>query len=327
MPWKASLGDNVIDLRALASSDRVAMHEERPPFLCPGCAGPMTLRAHDASVDLDPARFRYFIDQRGPFVAFAHYPGVAERCKALGFHGDESFAHLGLKQSLCEAAQAKGWWPEVEVYHQLPSGERCRADVVITREDQKTRVLEAQIAPLGPDEAVRRSQVYREAFGNVLWTHTKQRPWSRRLPSLRVDGDDQDTVIGGMYADAGCVELAPPAPLFDVVGMVLPPGNDLTWIWVADDYGGFVRLGGARPPQRRRRPTRRAADTETRIAGSHVRECVTEPATELPTDDSRSGDIRYFAPDGTPWCRFEKGTSCVNGGRCLNLNHRSRRVD
>ena len=325
MPWKATLGSAIVDLREVTSTDRVAMHQERPSFRCPGCDGPMSLRAHDPSLDVDPLRFRYFVDKRGPFVAFAHHPGAAEQCKALGFHGDESFAHLGLKQSLCEAAQAKGWWPEVEVYHQLPSGERCRADVVITREDQKTRVLEAQIAPLGPDEAIRRSQVYREAFGNVLWTHTKQRPWSRRLPSLRVDSDDQDTVIGGVYADPGCVQVAPVASLFDVVGMVLPPANDLTWIWVADDYGGFVRLGGARPPHRRRRPTRRAADTDTKIAGSHVRECATEPIEPLTPSDPRVGDARYFAPDGTPWCRFEKGSTCRNGDRCLNLNHRRSR--
>lgn len=47
---------------------------------------------------------------------------------------------------------------------------------------------------------------------------------------------------------------------------------------------------------------------------------ITTP--DLTPDDDRNGDPSYFAPDGNPWCRFGAGSRCLNGDRCLNLNHR-----
>lgn len=274
MPWTSLLGTDVIDLRHQRSTDRVAMHAERPPFLCRGCGGPMHLRYYDQSTERDPDRFCYFTDKTGPFLAFVHNPGEAERCRALGFHTDESAEHLGMKHLLCEAATSKGWSAETEVHHELTDGRRCRADVVIHRAGLPSRVLEAQRSPLGTDEAARRTQLYQTAFGDVLWTHTKQRPWSRRLKSLRVDEDDISLVIGGVYKDQGCHDRIDDAPLVDVVGQILPPADDLYWVWAAEDFGGFVPRSmtprTVRNSQHQRLPR---AGSGRPAAGTAVQEC------------------------------------------------------
>jgi hypothetical protein len=288
MPWTALLDSKVTDLRDVTSSDRVAMHEDRPPWRCRGCGGPMHMRYYDQSNDIDPIRFRYFIDKSGPFIGFAHNPGEAERCQALGFHTDESAEHLEMKQLLCEAATAKGWDPETEVHHTLDDGTSCRADVVISRAGETSRVLEAQRSPLGPDEAVRRSQLYRKAFGPVLWTHTRQRPWARRLPSLRVDEENIGTVIDGVYVDQAGREAIPPTDLVGVLPRILPPDRELTWVFVAEDFGFFYPLGGP-PPKSRKRRRRREPSPETTPAGSSVRECAigAEPVVALVKAEER----------------------------------------
>lgn len=273
MPWTACLGDKVIDLRDITSSDRVAMHDDRPPLRCRGCSGPMHMRYYDPTTDIDPIRFRFFVDRTGPFVAFVHNPGEAERCRAMGFHTDESAEHLEMKHLLSQAAASKGWTPEIEVRHTLDDGSICQADVVITRQGETTRVLEAQRSPLGPDEAIRRSELYRQAFGPVLWTHTRQRPWSRRLPSLRVDDDELDLVIGGVYTDQAGRDAIRPTGLADVLPRILPPERELTWVWLADDFGFFYPLGGPPPKRRKRHHRRRESSPEIAPAGSHVREC------------------------------------------------------
>lgn len=322
MPWTASLDGRIIDLRDERSGDRVAMHDDRSiPWTCRGCGGPMHLRYYDQGTDRDPTRFRYFTDRTGPFLAFVHNAGEAERCRALGFHTDESIGHLDLKHKLACHAQTKGWTAETEVYHELPDGKRCRADVVITHPTEPTRVLEAQLSPLGTEKAIERTHTYRAAFGRTLWTHTKQRPWSRRLPSLRVDDEDLDTVVGGIYLDQGCVEPARPHDLGDALAVVLPPDQEMHWVFPGgDEWGGFTRLGSpGRPGRRRTRRTARA-DPAARPAGAAVREC---PALdELEATDNRLSDPRYVAPDGSPWCHYGGGVVCLNGPRCLNRNHR-----
>lgn len=315
MPWTALLDNKVIDLRSVASTDRIAMHEDRTiPWLCQGCRGKTHLRRSDTIHAL-----AVYTDKLGPFVTFVHNPGEAERCRDLGFHTDESVEHDLLKHELATGAEQVGWTTEIE-----KTGNGCRADVVATR-DGRSRVLEAQISPLNVDDALRRSDLYRKAFGDPTWTHTRRRQWSTRIPSLQTDEDDLHTVVAGVYLDQGGYEAAPPAPVTETIGRVLT--GEIDWVFL-EDFGYFVNKATVwKYPQRRprRRPKATGNTDAPKIAGRYVQECQRPPADPAPVDsDPQRGplDPELYAPDGTPWCNFKGGIYCANGDRCLNRNHR-----
>jgi hypothetical protein len=45
--------------------------------------------------------------------------------------------------------------------------------------------------------------------------------------------------------------------------------------------------------------------------------------TEISIDpEIENIDSDLYGPDGTPWCRFGRDFTCLNGSRCLNPNHR-----
>lgn len=253
--WTALLGSETLDLRKFTAADRIELWSDRSaPLQCRGCKGGVLTR-------------RLTQDETDPFIVFAHQAGEAEKCHALGYHCDESPAHDMLKHRLALAAESAGWSAEVEV-----PGDGCRADVVATSRNGRCRVLEAQISPLGTEDAGRRTGLYEREFGPVLWTHTRPRPWSHRYESMRVDDDTQEMVIGGVMLRTG--GDAPAAPVAEMVPKMLD--GRLTWIYFeGEDKGAWIdtSAGGAQ-----RRTGRRRGGVSYR--GEYVRECARTPEEE-----------------------------------------------
>ena len=248
--FTATLTGEIVDLRDIDLDESMKLHQDRAmPWQCRGCGGRVHMRTHrDEGEEL-------------ALITFAHHPGEAQKCREMGFHTDESPEHHRLKNSLYVAARSAGWDAELEV-----PGERCRADVVARRKGA-TRVLEAQVSPLSEREALDRSDRYFESFGQPTWTHTKARPWSRMVESLRV-ADDLTTVIDGVFLDQVGDLKAPPQPVADVIPDIL--SGTLRYIWQDTNRGtiGYFTPIGAPRGQVRKEPRQRR-----KIRGIYVSEC------------------------------------------------------
>ena len=247
--FTATLTGEVVDLRHVDLDESMKLHQDREmPWQCRGCGGRVHMRSHKAADEID-------------MVTFAHHPGEAEKCRALGFHTDESPEHHRLKDHLYRAARTAGWDAELEV-----PGERCRADVVASSRGV-TRVLEAQVSPLSEREALDRSDLYQRSFGQPTWTHTRARPWSRKVESLRV-ADDLTTVIDGVYLDQAGDQKADPSPVEDIIPDIL--SGRLRYVWFDTSSGviGYFTPIGAprvdRPKKKRKRH---------QVRGMYVAEC------------------------------------------------------
>ena len=234
--WTAQMGNEVIDLRKIDTGQRQRLHTDRRiPWACRGCGGRAHMRWNAGSDDR--TRLDAYDDKRGPFITFSHHPFEAEKCRAVGYHSDESFEHHSLKDILARSAEGAGWTAEIEV-----PGDRCKADVLVTR-NGASRVLEAQVSPLGVDEALRRHDLYTSEFGPTTWTHTRRRSWSVQLESLQVD-DALEQVVGGVYEDQAGDVLAPPTPIAMILPRVL--SGELRYVFVraaTADYGFFTPIG------------------------------------------------------------------------------------
>ena len=208
----------------VTAADKRGLHRGKPRVRCRGCSGPVHIRQLDDSDD--------------PFMIFAHNPGYAEECRALGYHTDESAQHHDLKSRLAAAARMAGWKTEYEVY-----AEGCRADVVATHPtNQRRRVLEAQISPLNSRDANDRTERYIGSFGGrVTWTHRGHRSWANRSPdveALRVDDQELKTVIVGVAVDQAGTN-APPTAIDTVIPRIL--NLQLRYIFV-DTIGFYLDL-------------------------------------------------------------------------------------
>ena len=273
--FTATLTGEVVDLRHVDLDESMKLHQDREmPWQCRGCGGRVHMRSHTVADQID-------------MVTFAHHPGEAEKCRALGFHTDESPEHHRLKNSLYTAARRAGWDASIEV-----PGDRCRADVVASRKGA-TRVLEAQVSPLSERDVLDRTDRYQSSFGQTTWTHTKSRPWSRKVESLRVDGD-LTTVIDGVYLDQMGDKRAQPAPIEEIIPDVL--SGYLRYIWLdtsAGTIGYFTPIGAPtnREPIRRRQ--------RTKVRGMYVTECSRPLKRTI----------------ACAWCGHETmpGLACANG--------------
>lgn len=211
-------------------------------------------------------------------ITFAHHPGEAELCRKLGFHTDESPQHHYLKDQLARAAKSAGWEAELEV-----PGEGCRADVVVSKKGASSRVLEAQISPLGEKDALERSERYARSFGQPTWTHTRPRPWSKKVESLRVD-DEMVNVVDGIYVDQAGDIRAEPHPITEAIPSVL--NGRLRYVFFEAEEGtvGYFAPIGAEPSERSRRRRRNRKERET-IRGIHVKECSRPLKRTIPCAD------------------------------------------
>jgi hypothetical protein len=257
--WTATLTGELVDLRHIDPAERLSLHADRAiPFVCRGCGGRVHMRLHPGD------------ESDEPFVTFAHHPGEGERCRALGFHVEESPEHHRLKDAIARSAKDAGWSVELEV-----PGDGCRADVVATRKGA-SRVLEAQLSPLGTEEAIRRTDLYTREFGPTTWTHTRVRPWSTRIESVRVD-DGLDTVVGGVFLDQEGSTPAPPTPLADTIPRIV--AGELRWVYYhagGEEIGYFTPIGAVSTGKIPAR-VRRAANRSKR--GTFVTECVRVSST------------------------------------------------
>ena len=248
--FTATLVTETVDLRAVDRSESLRLYREKNvPWRCRGCQGTVHMRRQQDS----PATTG--------LITFAHNPGEAEKCRALGFHTDESPEHHELKDRLAKAATQAGWDAELEVY-----GDGCRADVVVSKKGASSRVLEAQLATLSERDAVERSERYLREFGQPTWTHTGSRPWSKRVESLRVD-DDLSTVIDGVYVDQAGDQRADPAPLATVIPSILTGTMRYVFYDTSDGTIGYFTPIGAPPGTRRRNAKRQ------KVRGEYVTEC------------------------------------------------------
>ena len=248
-------GEGVVDLRQVDRQESMKLHADRDvPWRCRGCDGRVHMRLHRGE------------NEAIELVTFAHHPGAAELCRQLGFHTDESPQHHYLKDQLAQAAKSAGWDAELEV-----PGDGCRADVVVSRKGASSRVLEAQISPLGEKDAIERSEKYARSFGQPTWTHTRPRPWSKKVEALRVD-DDMLNVIDGIYLDQTGDIRADPHPLTEAIPSVL--NGRLRYVFFEADEGtvGYFAPIGAEPSERSKRRKAKRPERET-IRGSHVKEC------------------------------------------------------
>lgn len=247
------LGD-AVDLRQIDRQESMKLHADREmPWKCRGCKGKVHMRLHRGG------------DEEIELITFAHHPGEAELCRKLGFHTDESPEHHYLKDQLAKAAKNAGWDAELEV-----PGDGCRADVVVSKKGASSRVLEAQISPLGEQAAIERSERYARSFGQPVWTHTRPRPWSKKVESLRVD-DEMANVIDGIYVDQTGDIKADPHPVTEAIPSIL--NGRLRYIFFETDTGTigyYTPIGAEASPRKRRRDARPKIET---IRGSHVKEC------------------------------------------------------
>ena len=286
--FTATLTGETVDLRDIDLDESMKLHQDRlMPWQCRGCGGRVHMRIHRDDGD------------ELALVTFAHNPGEAERCRELGFHTDESPEHHRLKDRLSTAAKSAGWSAELEV-----PGDRCRADVVVSKKGA-TRVLEAQVSPLGERDALDRTDRYARCFGPPTWTHTRPRPWSRKVESLRVD-DDLETVVDGVYLDQSGDVRAEPRPLADTVTDVLE--RRLRYVFFntsAGTIGHFVPTGV------KERSARVKAKGRRRIRGVYVTEC-SRPLTRTVTCANCGTETDPGRPCTNPKC----GTpACPGCGR------------
>lgn len=227
---KALIEGVVVNL--IDDGDEVWEHlrKEGPPIVCVGCGG----RAHTRETTYDSLTVRMFV----------HNAGYGERCRLLGDVG-EGPKHELLKEQIVRAARSGGWSADVEV---ISPDEKVRADVVCTNGD-RTHTWEAQLATLNRHLANERHERYVHTWGNTTWVHTGYREWSKDIPSIRVDEEQRDTVIGGVYVNAE--EPVPPAPLSGYVPRIL---DRIQIVYVTDPFGYYQDSSiPSKPKQRRQR--------------------------------------------------------------------------
>lgn len=246
-------GGERLDLDQWSDDEWHAFRREPVPASCEGCGGPMHTKAIpiDRPLPGEPAELRIF----------AHNPGVAQRCRQLGYDGSPS--HDRLKRRIAHGARRAGWTTQYEVQ----SSPTCRTDVLATNpRTGKTRALEAQLAGLTTADALDRHARYVADFGDCTWVHSGRREWSSQIPSLKVN-QEHDLVVSGILVDLSDGVEAPPTPVEDVVGDVLT--NMILWVY-ASDWGTYVlrdalsRQAPTRPPGR---ASRRGVKGATRFCG------------------------------------------------------------
>jgi hypothetical protein len=236
----ALAGPERIDLSMLDDRAWADLRQSGETFECAGCHGPMHTRAIPLTNPLPGEDVELRI--------FAHNPGAAEACRALGYQ--ESDAHDRLKTRIAKAARAIGWTAELEVQ---PSP-ACRADVVVSHPTNgRSRAIEAQLASLNTAEAHRRHKLYESEFGACTWTHTKRREWASQIPSLQVDSEDQQLVVGGILVDLRDNIERDPTPVAEVVPDLLE--GRIMYVFDAG-WGSYVlrsaaSSGGVRRDRRR----------------------------------------------------------------------------
>lgn len=298
--FTAALTGEIVDLRFVPSGETEKLHADRhTPWRCRGCGGSVHMRLHRDGED------------HIAMWTFAHNPGEAEKCRELGFHTDESPAHHALKGRLASAATSRGWSVDLEV-----PGDRCRADVVAEKNGTK-RVMEAQLASLSLQDAVKRTERYERSFGQTLWTHTGFRPWSKQVESVRVD-EELDQVVGGIYRDQGGNDKHDPLPLKSAVGDILAGKFRYVYFEEAGGTSGYFYPVGALATSRREPRQRQAS-----IRGAHVKECARPIGKGI-----ACSDCGHYGPAGVPclndqctpiacpdcgyrpWHRFAKCPSC-----------------
>jgi hypothetical protein len=299
--WTALLGPDVIDLESMTPADKLTLRQEAPDFKCRGCKGPVHTRHVPDGDDTDP------------FLVFVHNPGAAEECRRLGFHTDESDAHHRLKAYLAAGARRAGWTAELEVH-----GDRCRADVVATK-GTETRVFEAQISPLSVVDAVERTRRYQSSIGDPVWVHTRRRDWSKRVPSVHVETDDDaltaPLVVGGVMIDQAGTIPAPTTPLRVVVPRILV--KDLKYLYdPREQFGFFLDLAAASSSTHRpRRSNNSPAPRGAYVSDTCSRPSVAadsfghDPSDRKPCDWCGQFTARRSA-DGQPrhgWCEVDRG--------------------
>jgi hypothetical protein len=284
--FTATLTGELVDLRSIDMPETMKLHQDRlMPWQCRGCGGRVHMRTHRDEAE------------QIVMVTFAHHPGEAERCRELGFHTDESPAHHQLKDRLAGTAKRAGWDVDLEV-----PGDRCRADVVVSRRGQ-TRVLEAQLSPLGERDVLDRTDRYQRSFGQTTWTHTKPRPWSRKVESLRV-ADDLSTIIDGVYLDQAGNRKAEPAPIATTLPDIL--NGRLRYVFFDTSEGTigyFTPIGAPRGEVQTRKRQRQ------KIRGVYVSECsrplkrtLTCTNCGLETQAGRPCENPNCKPKGCPGC-------------------------
>jgi hypothetical protein len=243
----------------LSPADKRALHADPPAIRCAGCKG----RAH----------IKNLVDGPDPFMIFAHNPGEAERCRALGYHTDESVEHGMLKSALAQAARDAGWSVDVEVF-----GNNCRADVLAV--DPKTnasRVLEAQVSHITAADVHDRTQRYIDNFGGrVTWTHQGPRGWANRskdVEALRVD-DDLSIVVDGVALDQTGLR-APAQPIEAVIPRILR--KELRYVFL-ESFGFYLDLAASSGSTARRLSRQRISP---HARGKYVQECERHAVIDL----------------------------------------------
>ncbi len=250
MPLSAIIGGTATSVIALGDAGWQHLRDDRPAkgeIVCPSCAWPMHTQLW-----------------RGSLRIFAHYPhGDRSRCDFAG----ESARHLALKDELARAATAAGATVDIEhAFVGVPSG---RVDVLATMPAGDTWALEAQISPLGVDDAVDRDRKYRAEFGHTTWVHTGPRPWRRQIPALEVGADDDTelTVVGGVFTDFYGDTPAADMPVATAVRHVLTGTYVYVFVDRSEEAGGFgyyvdrtVNVDAAKRTLRRKAKTAAAED-------------------------------------------------------------------
>jgi len=168
----------LLDDDAIAALDR-ERRDWRP--ICPGCRQELVLKRYP---------------NRSDAYLFAHKPGEAENC--AGASAGESAAHHELKLRVAELGKRAGWTPRLEVYG---DGNRCRADVLLTK-DKERRPWEVQLSDLATPDAIERTTILGESFGQPVWLHTSDTMWARKVPALRLDRERKQ-VVDGLYDRTG----------------------------------------------------------------------------------------------------------------------------
>lgn len=235
-----------------------AMRREGLDGVCPGCSGRVHTRATPYGL--------------GVIRVFAHNPGYGERCRMLGGTG-EGPLHEALKEHIVRTARAGGWQVDVEV---VSPCEKVRADVLCTK-DGRTHSWEAQLAGINRRDVNQRHERYVHTWGDTTWVHTGHREWSKDIPCVRVDEEEQRIVVGGIYVNAE--ERVPEAPLALYVPRILDR-NQI--VYVTDPFG-YYQDSSIAPSEKPKKAQRQISQIEGIFYSRSV--CPTEQLDPAATFD------------------------------------------
>lgn len=289
-----------VDLLTLKAEDWRTIHLGHLSMRCRGCGArayprempyPEVLPSGEVQIRLVPM--------------FCHYPGEADRCKALGYD-PESPAHVVLKHAVARAAERAGHRAELEVIHD----DGCRSDVVVTNTRRRRRDgFEVQLQPQAVDLAVSRQERYVNHLDGATWLHPKARQWARRVPSLRLDEETLSIVVRGIVVPPDEITAAP-MPVNEAVAKVID--EDIRYVYAESGGEGFGYFLAR--PEAKMQPRQDRTRLPAQYRGEGTRYCDREASGAAPASAIGHCALchepvygRGDAPDSHPCCVFWMG--------------------